>query len=583
MAERRPRPVRSLISLAIIAVLLAGVIFAGTKLSDASLTPKLALDLEGGTQIILTPQTEDGSTVTPDDINQAIEIIRQRVDASGVAEAEITRQGDQNIVVALPGEPSQETLDLVRRSAQLRFRPVIVAGGPAAVDAPSLTQILTEANPDYEVQEDATAEELAEEVADADGDGVLSNEPSTTPTSNSDAAWATEQMVYEFYMLDCTNPANLDGGDTTPSAEPKVACMQDGTGKFILGPTDLEGTSVTQASSGLRQSAQGGTTNIWEVQLQFDDEGASAFDEVSQRLMTLTSPQNQFGIVLDGLVVSNPAIDERISGGPASISGSGINRESAATLANQLQFGSLPLNFTVQSEEQLSATLGVQQLRVGIIAGLVGLALVIVYMLFQYHALAFVTLLSLVIAGVLTYLSITLLSWLIGYRLSLAGVAGLIIAIGITADSFIVYFERIRDEVRDGRRLEDAVEYGWHRARRTIFASDGINFLAAVVLYMLAVGGVRGFAFTLGLTTLIDLLVVVVFTHPLMTLLVHTSYFGQGKKFSGLDPVHLGATTASYRGRGSFGPPGTKQPTGRTLSIAQRKAAAAAEKEVVEP
>ncbi|MDN5558748.1 MAG: SecD/SecF family protein translocase subunit, partial [Ruaniaceae bacterium] len=283
-----------------------------------------------------------------------------------------------------------------------------------------------------------------------------------------------------------------------------------------------------------------------------------------------------------GLVVSNPGIDERISGGNPSISGSGIDRESAATLANQLQFGSLPLNFTVQSEEQLSATLGVQQLRVGITAGLVGLALVIIYMLFQYHALAFVTLLSLGIAGVLTYLTITLLSWTIGYRLSLAGVAGLIIAIGITADSFIVYFERIRDEVRDGRRLEDAVEYGWHRARRTIFASDGINFLAAIVLYMLAVGSVRGFAFTLGLTTLIDLLVVMVFTYPLMTLLVRTNYFGQGKKFSGLDPVHLGANTASYRGRLSFGPPGAKSGEGKKLSIAERKAAETAEKEVVE-
>ena len=582
MAERRPRPLRSLVSLAIITFMLAGAIFAGTQFSDASFAPKLALDLEGGTQIILTPQTEDGSAVTPDDINQAIEIIRQRVDASGVAEAEITRQGDQNIVVALPGEPTQETLDLVRRSAQLRFRPVITAGGPAAIDAPTLTQILAEEKPEYVVEDGATADELAQEVADADGDGVISNEPVTAPTSNSDAAWVTEQMIYEFYTLDCTNPANLDGGDTTPSGEPKVACMQDGTGKFILGPTDLEGTSVTQASSGLRQSAQGGTTNIWEVQLTFDDEGARAFDEVSQRLLTLTPPQNQFGIVLDGLVVSNPGIDERISGGNASIWGSGIDRESAATLANQLQFGSLPLNFTVQSEEQLSATLGVQQLRVGITAGLVGLALVIIYMLFQYHALAFVTLLSLGIAGVLTYLTITLLSWTIGYRLSLAGVAGLIIAIGITADSFIVYFERIRDEVRDGRRLEDAVEYGWHRARRTIFASDGINFLAAIVLYMLAVGSVRGFAFTLGLTTLIDLLVVMVFTYPLMTLLVRTNYFGQGKKFSGLDPVHLGANTASYRGRLSFGPPGAKSGEGKKLSIAERKAAETAEKEVVE-
>lgn len=572
MAERRPRPVRSLISLAVIVFIIAGAIFAGTKFSDASFTPKLALDLEGGTQIILTPQTEDGSEVTADDINQAIKIIRQRVDASGVSEAEITRQGSQNIVVALPGEPSQETLDLVRRSAQLRFRPVIVASGPLAIDAENLKLVLEDERPDFEISDDATVDELAFAAADQDGDGVLSTEPSTTPTSNSDGAWVTEQILYDYYTLDCSDPSNLDGGDQTPSGDPMVACDSTGASKFIVGPTDIEGTHVTQASSGLKTTGQGAVTNEWQVSMEFDSEGAQLFADVTARLATLDSPQDQFAVVLDGLVVSNPYVSESITGGQASISGSGINRESAATLANQLSFGSLPLNFTVQSEEQLSATLGDHQLELGIMAGLIGFALVIIYMIFQYHALGFVALASLGLALGLTYLTITLLSWLMGYRLSLAGVAGLIISIGITVDSFILYFERIRDEVREGRILTDAAQYGWRRARTTIFASDSVNFAAALVLYFLAVGGVRGFAFTLGLTTLIDLVVVILFTYPLMTLLVRTRYFGEGRRFSGLDPVRLGSTV-SYRGRGTF-EPGTK---GSKLSIAERKAAAAQE------
>lgn len=572
MAERRPRPVRSLISLAVIVFIIAGAIFAGTKFSDASFTPKLALDLEGGTQIILTPQTEDGSEVTADDINQAIKIIRQRVDASGVSEAEITRQGSQNIVVALPGEPSQETLDLVRRSAQLRFRPVIVASGPLAIDAENLKLVLEDERPDFEISDDATVDELAFAAADQDGDGVLSTEPSTTPTSNSDGAWVTEQILYDYYTLDCSDPSNLDGGDQTPSGDPMVVCDSTGSSKFIVGPTDIEGTHVTQASSGLKTTGQGAVTNEWQVSMEFDSEGAQLFADVTARLATLDSPQDQFAVVLDGLVVSNPYVSESITGGQASISGSGINRESAATLANQLSFGSLPLNFTVQSEEQLSATLGDHQLELGIMAGLIGFALVIIYMIFQYHALGFVALASLGLALGLTYLTITLLSWLMGYRLSLAGVAGLIISIGITVDSFILYFERIRDEVREGRILTDAAQYGWRRARTTIFASDSVNFAAALVLYFLAVGGVRGFAFTLGLTTLIDLVVVILFTYPLMTLLVRTRYFGEGRRFSGLDPVRLGSTV-SYRGRGTF-EPGTK---GSKLSIAERKAAAAQE------
>jgi preprotein translocase subunit SecD len=188
----------------------------------------------------------------------------------------------------------------------------------------------------------------------------------------------------------------------------------------------------------------------------------------------------------------------------------------------------------------------------GLIAGLIGFALVFIYSLAQYRALGLVTVLSIVIAALLTYVAIALLGWSHNFRLDMAGVTGLIVAIGVTADSFIVYFERIRDEVREGRPLRAAVDTGWRRARRTILAADGVNFLAAFVLYLLASSNVRGFAFTLGLTTLIDLLIVVLFTHPLVALLAGTKFFGGGHRWSGLDPERLGAKAQKprYAGRG---------------------------------
>lgn len=578
----------------------------GNRTSDAELTPKLALDLEGGTQLILTPKTTDGSEITAEDVDQAIEIIRQRVDASGVSEAEITRQGQSNIVVGLPGEPSPETLDLIRRSAQLRFRPVlpaVVAGAETQLGfEPGLFPLETmRALAETVAGEDADAlgemshEELATLIADADGDGALATEPLTTPASYSDPAWVTEQIMFDFLTRDCTDPASLEGGDQTPPDVPVVSCDSEGNAKYILGPTEIEGTSLVSASSGLGQTATGGTTNQWQVSLRLDSEAAQVFDGVTQRLMNLDPPQNMFGIVLDGLVVSAASVSVRIPNGEASISGEGITRESAATLANQLQFGSLPLNFDVQSEEQISATLGIQQLERGILAGMIGLVLVVLFMLSQYHALSIVSVASLIVAALMTYLAITVLGWAAGYRLSLAGVAGLIVAIGITADSFIVYFERIRDEVREGRTLEDALDFGWVRARSTIIAAGGVNLLAAIVLYFLAVGGVRGFAFTLGLTTVVDLIVAVLFTYPLMKLIVRIPYFRDGRKFSGLDPIQLGSDAPRYRGRPAPRLPSRWKPkspddagvvesagdhTVKKLSIAERKAARAAAEEV---
>ncbi|MEP6479093.1 MAG: protein translocase subunit SecD, partial [Rhodoglobus sp.] len=319
-------------------------------------------------------------------------------------------------------------------------------------------------------------------------------------------------------------------------------------------------------------------TGQWAVYITFDDKGTKEFADVTTRLYALTGAQHQFAIVLDGKVISAPTTNAIITDGKPMISGS-FTQATSKTLADQLKFGALPIGFEVQSRDTISATLGSSQLLSGLLAGLIGLILVVAYSLLQYRALASVTIASLVISATITYLLITLFSWTQGLRLSLAGVAGLIVAIGITADSFIVYFERIRDELRDGRGLESAVDAGWKRAIRTIIASDTVNLLAAVILFALAVGNVRGFAFTLGLTTVIDLIVVSLFTHPVLQLIGRTAFFGEGHRFSGLDPKALGAV---YRGRAQFRSPvsvpeGKKATSGREAlkrqTIAERKAA----------
>jgi len=264
-------------------------------------------------------------------------------------------------------------------------------------------------------------------------------------------------------------------------------------------------------------------------------------------------------------VLSAPRAEAVIPNGQSTISGS-FTQQSSQALANQLKYGALPMSFHVQTEEQISPLLGAEQLQRGLLAGLIGLGLVVLYSLLQYQALGSVTIASLAMAGVLTYGSIVLLGQVQGFRLSLAGVTGVIVSIGITADSFIVYFERVRDEVREGRTLRAAVETGWKRAKRTILAADSINFLAAIVLYILAAGGVRGFAYTLGLTTIIDVVVVFLFTHPVLTRLASTKFFGEGHRWSGLDRERLGA--------------GIRRPTlgvkANLGTIASRRAAAAA-------
>jgi preprotein translocase subunit SecD len=335
------------------------------------------------------------------------------------------------------------------------------------------------------------------------------------------------------------------------------------------------------------------------VNIQFNDSGTEKFKAVTQRLngfyvANQNDPKAQFAIVLDDKVISAPRSLAVITDGRPQITGN-FTEATAKTLSDQLRYGALPISFEIQSEEQISATLGSQQLEMGLLAGGIGLLLVVIYSLFQYRALGFVTIASLVVAGVLTYLAIAILGWTENYRLSLAGVAGLIVAIGQTADSFIVYFERIRDELREGRGLVSAVENGWKRAKRTVLASKAVNLLAAVVLYFVAVGNVRGFAFTLGLTAIADLLVVFMFTHPMLQVLARTRFFGEGHRFSGLDPERLGAVPL-YRGAGrlreaseaakaNLRPKNTAaaREAGRRMTIAERRAAEAERARVSSP
>src|SRR6478735_11879265 len=541
---RKKPGLRVLVWLGVLLAALTAVLAGGTVAGQASWAPKLALDLEGGTQMILAPKVEGGSDINEQQLNQAVAIIRQRVDGSGVSEAEISTQSGRNVVVSLPGTPSAETRNLIQASADMNFRPVILNGDGAAVPPESQT-------PDDQLPK-----------------------PTAAPANSSDTNWITPEIYKQFEALDCNSPAAEKSQRSDPT-KPLVTCeaatAKTPAIKYILGPVEVKGTNIVTSSFQLQQGAQGAVTNDWAVNIQFDADGTAKFKDVTERLNQFyvaaggesgTDPKSQFAIVLDDQVISAPRSLAVITDGRPQITG-GFTEKTAKALSDQLKFGALPISFDIQSEQQISATLGGEQLRMGLLAGLIGLLLVVVYSLFQYRALGFVTIASLVVAGALTYLAIAILGWTENYRLSLAGVAGIIVAIGQTADSFIVYFERIRDELREGRGLVSAVENGWKRAKRTVLASKAVNLLAALVLYFVAVGNVRGFAFTLGLTAIADLIVVFMFTHPTLQLLARTRFFGEGHKFSGLDPERLGAVPL-YRGAGRVRTPEDKPAVVRT-------------------
>ena len=608
---------RSLILLLALIVGLTGLITLGVYRSDATWTPKLALDLQGGTQILLAANQNDGKAVTGEQLDQAVSILRQRVNASGVSEAEITTQGSNHISVAIPGKVDDATLQRIQASAALDFRGVFLqvpagagqtpegetaegtegAEGAGAEGAEGTDKEAADKEAaDKEAAEKEAAKDSDKEASGKDSDKEAAEKdaaakevpadfyPDPLPTDPADQAWLTPALLEEFATFTCSADTALEVAKA-PADKPLITCDDTGLMKYVLGPVELTGDVITDAVS-QQQSIQGGggTTGMWEVAITMNKQGAKEFGKVSTRLFGKQEPLNQFAFVLDGKVISAPTMNAQILDGRPAISGN-FTKDSSKVLADQLKFGALPISFTVQSQEDISSTLGSNQLLGGLIAGLIGLGLVVVYSLFQYRLLGTLTIASLGIAAILTYLLLTFFSWRQGYRLSLAGVAGIIVAIGFTADSFIVYFERIRDQLRDGFGITSAVEGGWKRALRTILASDGVNLLAAVVLFVLAVGNVKGFAFTLGLTTIVDVLVVAMFTHPMMTLLARTKVYSGGYKFSGLDPRQLGAV---YQGRMAFREPvvatkgsGKKVAMSRgeaerRQTIAERKAAEAA-------
>ena len=342
-------------------------------------------------------------------------------------------------------------------------------------------------------------------------------------------------------MLDCTNPESYAGGTPDDPALWLGTCDKTGSVKYTLEPAFIKGTNVTGANAVLPQGGVG-----WVVSLDFDSEGAAALGQASTKLSALPecgqgqSPCNAFAIVLDGVVTSAPRFNEPIMGGSAQIEGN-FTAQEANDLANILKYGALPVTLEAVDITSVSPTVGSEQLRAGLLAGLLGLGLVMIYLIIYYRALGIVAMLSLIIAAAVSYLVFIVMSKSIGLTLTLSGVAGAIVAIGITADSFIVYFERIRDEIREGRTLRQACASGWVRARRTLLAADFVSLLAAVVLYLLSVGSVRGFAFVLGLTTVIDVLVAFWFTHPIVVLLGRTGWMQKGSRWTGLDPDRLGA------------------------------------------
>jgi preprotein translocase subunit SecD len=582
---RAARPGRALLALLALLVILYGVVGAAHVWGTSQLTPKLGLDLEGGDEIVLQP-VATGGKITKGTIDEAINIIRARVDGSGVSEAQVSSQGADNIVVALPGTPSEATKNLVKKAAQLRFRAVIQAqvlgapvtptptgtstGAPTSGTSGSATSGASASSgstssgsasatkssagraiPQALARADATTTPSATPTGASSGatPSPTATTPTAKPTDASDPNWVTPALQAQFDAETCQNLNALQGNTDDPT-KPYVTCKNDGTEKYILGPVEVSGTDIKGAVAQLQTNSQGVQTSEWEVQLSFNGSGTNKFGKVTERLVALTGDRNRFAIEVDGVVISAPTTQSAIVGGVASITGN-FTADSARELANQLKYGALPLSFKTLTENSISPTLGKEQLQKSLLAGLVGLLLVVLYAFFQYRLLGLVTVASLSIASALTYGMVVYLGWAQGFRLTLAGVTGLIVSIGITADSFIVFFERVRDEVRDGRTLRSAVETGWGRARRTILAADSVSFLAAVVLFLLATGGVQGFAYTLGLTTLIDVLVVFLFTHPMLGLLARTRFFGEGHRWSGLDPNRLGVTARKRRPAGA--------------------------------
>lgn len=503
-------------------------------------TPKLGLDLRGGTQVILSPSVAVGETLTQDQLNQTVSIIRQRVDGFGVAESEVTIQGTGNgakIIVTIPGETSRTVVDQLKTTAQLNFRPVLAIDfGTSSLNELPTPETTESATPEAAPSESAT--DLASPTPESTPESSVSVAPELLipPIQSPDGSG---DFADRFAALDCNDSEVLNGSTDDPS-QYLISCETDGSVKYALAPADLVGTDIESATAGLPQQGGGG----WQVDLQMTSEGAKKFADSTTKLSALDSPNDQFAIVLDGVVISAPSVNEPIIGGSAVISGS-FTADEARSLAQVLKYGALPVGLEVDEVQQISPTLGNDQLQAGLIAGGFGLLLVIIYLLLYYRALGIIAVISLIAAALMTFFVFVILGRQIGFTLTLSGVAGAIVAIGITADSFIIYFERIRDEIRDGKRLRVAIDHGWTRARRTILAADFVSLLSAAILYYLSVGTVRGFAFTLGLITFVDIAVAFMFTRSLVTKIGNSKWMNSGSPWTGVSPARLGVKNST--------------------------------------
>jgi preprotein translocase subunit SecD len=584
VAKNASRPGRRLIVFAIlIAAMYGGIALEGVW------TPKLGLDLQGGTRITLEASTSTGEEITPEKMEEARGIIDQRVNGQGVAEAEVAVQGNRNIVVEIPGERRTDLVDDVSQTAQLRFRLVALAAPGTPTPEPSEQP---SGDPSASPSDDASgspdakpSESPAEDPSDEasprgralsgglvaadkkagdknnkkndgkknDGKGNAGDEeqpaPSDEPAPQEGLPGTTskgapvdqplkwqddpgDEWIKKFGEFQC-------GDDKMPDVrdQPLIACDDEGN-KYLLSASMIQGTQLTGAEAGIPQSQV-----QWVVSLTFDKTARETFANVTRQIVNATSPltgqQKQFAIVLDGQVLSAPVVNGVIPNGRAEISGD-FNQESAQSLANSLKYGALPLTFTAPVVTEEGPTLASDQLSAGLLAGGIGLALVLIYCMFYYRGLGIVVVASLGVAAVVTYGVILAMSQAVNFTLTLPGIAGLIVGVGITADSFIVYFERIRDEMREGKSMRVAVEVGWVRARATCLAADAVSLLAAVVLYIFAIGVVKGFAFALGITTLIDLAVFFMFTKPMVSWLSKFHFFNSGHPLSGLSPEAIG-------------------------------------------
>lgn len=448
--------------------------------------PELGLDLQGGVSVVLAPR----EPVAEDTIDQSVEIIRNRVDALGVAEPDISRQGDA-IVVQLPGvKDQQRAIEIVGDTAELRFRSVLELLPPPGATTTTTTAATTTTAP-------------TTTVAPAPG------ETTTTSTSTTTTVPGTTSREDDLAENEVVLPELDDSGDPI--------------GLYRLGPTRLTGSALADA-----QASFDPNTNAWAVDFTMTGEGTPQFDELATELVSLPPPMNQLGIVLDGVVVSAPTIQTGAFGGQGQITGD-FTEEEAKDLALVLRFGALPVELVRQSTQTVSATLGEDSLNAGIGAGFIGLALVLLYIIAYYRALGLVVVLGLGLTGCLMWSLVALLGETAGLALTLAGATGLIVSIGVTVDSYIVYFERLKDEVRAGKTIRSSVDRGFSRAFRTTVAANMSSLIGAALLYWLAVGPVRGFALFLFLSQVLDLLVCYFFTRPAVILLGRSRVFTEAR------------------------------------------------------